>query len=109
LQDFRIDASYYWHDRIGLTVQPFDTWGKPDVLLYGANRTYQPDSSGVMLQPDGTPWGDGGSPLGPRFNMRLGVQYTAYASFDGAGHDYDGMGRSAADNNTVRVFAWFAY
>jgi hypothetical protein len=109
LQDFRIDASYYWHDRIGFTVQPFDTWGKPDVLLYGANRTYAPDSSGVLLQVDGTPWGEGGSPLGPRFNMRLGVQYTAYAAFDGAGRNYDGLGRNAGDNNTVRVFAWLAY
>jgi hypothetical protein len=109
LRDFRVAVAYYWHDRIGFTVQPFDTWGKPDELLYGANRTYQPDSSGVVLQIDGTPWGDGGSPLGPRFNMRIGLQYTAYASFDGAGSNYDGMGRSAADNNTLRVFTWFAY
>jgi hypothetical protein len=109
LQDLRLDASYYWNDRIGFTIQPFDTWGKADELLYAGNRTFQPDSSGVMFQIDGTPWGDGGSPLGPRFNVRLGVQYTAYASFDGAGPNYDGMGRNAADNNTVRVFAWFAY
>jgi hypothetical protein len=109
LQDFRIDASYYWHDRIGFSVQGFDTWGAPDELLYGPNRTFKPDSSGVVLQLDGTPWGDGGSPLGPRFNARLGIQYTAYITFDGAGRNYDGLGGDAGDNNTLRVFTWIAY
>jgi len=63
----------------------------------------------VNLQLDGTPFGAGGSPLGPRFNMRVGVQYVAYLKFDGAGSNYDGSGRSAAANNTLRVFTWFAY
>ncbi len=109
LQDLRIDASYYWRDRIGLTVGAFDTWGKPDQLLYAANRTFTPDSSGLLFQLDGTPWGEGGSPLGPRFNMRLGIQYTAYLSFDGSGRNYDGLGDGAGANNTVRIFSWIAY
>jgi hypothetical protein len=109
LQDLRIDASYYWHDRIGLTLGAFDTWGQSDERLYAGSRTFKPDSSGVLLQFDGTPWGDGGSPLGPRFNMRLGIQYTAYLSFDGSGRNYDGLGGNAGDNNTVRVFSWIAY
>lgn len=109
LQDLRFDASYYWHNKIGLTVGAFDTWGSQDSLLYGANSTLRPDSSGAILQLDGTPWGDGGSPLGPRFNMRVGVQYTAYFRFDGAVRNIDGLGRSASDNNTLRVFTWIAY
>lgn len=109
LKDLRFDASYYWRDKIGLTVGAFDTWGSQDDLLYAANNSLRPDSSGVTLQLDGTPWGDGGSPLGPRFNMRVGVQYTAYFRFDGAGQNYDGFGRNASDNNTLRVFTWIAY
>jgi hypothetical protein len=109
LQDLRLDASYYWRDQIGVTVSGFDTWGSRDDLLYAANRTLRPDSSGVSLQVDGTPYGLGKSPLGPRFNLRVGAQYTAYLSFDGSGRNYDGFGRSAADNNTFRVFAWVAY
>jgi hypothetical protein len=109
LQDLRFDASYYWHNKIGFTVGAFDTWGSPDELLYAANRTFKPDSSGVILQLDGTPWGDAGSPLGPRFNMRVGIQYTAYLSIHGAGRDYDGMDGNAGDNNTFRVFTWIAY
>jgi hypothetical protein len=105
LNDLRIDASYYWHDKIGATVGAFDTTGSSDPLLYAANRTLKPDSSGVTLQLDGAPYGAGGSPFGPRFNMRVGIQYFAYFQFDGAGANFDG----AAGNNTVRVFTWFAY
>ena len=87
----------------------FDTWGSQDELLYAGSRTFRPDSSGVLLQLDGTPWGDGNSPLGKRFNMRVGIQYTAYLSFDGAGRNFDGFSRNASDNNTLRVFSWIAY
>jgi hypothetical protein len=109
LQDARVDASYYWHDEIGFTVAAFNTWGPPDQLLFTGNRTFKPASSGMMVQLDGTPFGGGNSPLGKRFNMRVGVQYTNYFSFDGAGRNYDGLGRNASDNNTLRVFTWVAY
>ena len=109
LTDLRADASYYWRNKIGLTLGAFDTTGSANPTLYAANRTLKPDSSGVTLQLDGTPFGDGGSPLGPRFNMRVGVQYTAYSRFNGAAHNYDGAGANASDNNTLRVFTWFAY
>jgi hypothetical protein len=109
LKDFRVDGSYYWRDKIGLTVQAFDTWGSQDQLLYAGNRTFKPDSSGLLFQLDGTPFGDGNSPLGKRFNLRLGIQYTDYFTFDGSGANYDGLGSRASDNNTVRVFAWVAY
>lgn len=109
LNDVRLDASYYWRNQIGGTIGGFDTWGSADSLLYAGNRTFTPDSTGLIFQLDGTPFGAGGSPFGPRFNMRLGVQYTLYTRFDGAGHNYDGSARNASDNNTFRVFTWFAY
>jgi hypothetical protein len=109
LEDLRIDASYYWRGRIGATIGAFDTYGPSDALLYAANRTLKPDSSGMNFQLDATPFGGGGSPLGPRFNMRVGVQYVTYFTFDGAGRNFDGAGHSAGDNNTFRVFTWIAY
>jgi len=109
LDDFRVDASYYWRSKIGASAQLFDTWGSPDALLYAGNRIPRPDSSGVVLQLDATPYGDGKSPFGQRFNLRVGVQYTAYFRFDGASTNFDGFGRSAADNNTLRVFTWIYY
>ena len=109
LTDIRADGSYYWRNKVGVTVAMFDTTGSANPTIYAANRTLRPDSSGVTFQLDGTPFGGGGSPLGPRFNMRVGVQYTAYAQFNGASHNYDGQGANASDNNTFRVFTWVAY
>jgi hypothetical protein len=45
----------------------------------------------------------------PFVNARIGLQYTAYTRFNGAGHDYDGFGRSAGDNNTLFLFLWAAF
>ncbi len=109
LSDLRAEASYYWRNKIGATVAVFDTFGTANSTAYAANRTFKPDSSGVTLQLDGTPFGGGTSPLGPRFNMRVGVQYTIYDRFDGARSNYDGAGANASDNNTLRLFTWFAY
>ncbi|MBV8978213.1 MAG: cytochrome C [Alphaproteobacteria bacterium] len=108
LEDFRIDASYYWKNTIGGSVQAFDTWGSRDALLYGGNRTLAPDSSGIILQVDGTPFGHDMTMLGGRFNLRAGLQYTIYTKFDGAATNYDGSGRNASDNNTLRLFIWTA-
>ena len=109
LDDVHIDASYYWRNKVGLTVAGFATTGSANPTIYAANRTLKPDSSGVTVQLDATPWGNGKSPLGPRFNTRVGVQYTAYTKFNGAASNWDGAGSNASDNNTLRVFIWAAY
>lgn len=109
LEDLRFDASYYWRNKIGFTASVFDTWGSSDETLYGGVPRPRPNSSGVTLQLDATPWGSGHSPLGPRANIRVGMQYTNYFSFNGAGTNYDGMGGNASDNNTFRIFTWIAY
>jgi hypothetical protein len=87
----------------------FDTSGPANAFLYPDSRTFKPDSTGVTFQLDGTPFGGEGSPLGPRFNMRVGIQYTVYTRFDGARSNYDGAGANASDNNTIRAFTWIAY
>jgi len=109
LNDLRADLSYYSHHGYGASAGVFDTWGSSDALLYADSRTNSPNSSGVMLQADFTPFGNGHSPFGPRFNTRLGVQYIHYTEFDGARHNYDNAGRDASDNDTLRIFAWVAY
>jgi hypothetical protein len=109
LDDLRFDAAYYWSNNVGLTAAVFETTGSTNPDIFGDNRTFKPDSSGLTLQLDATPFGKTGSPLGPRFNMRVGAQYTAYGRFEGASHNYDGSGRNAADNDTLRIFVWAAY
>ncbi len=63
---------------------------------------------GQVIAVDGTPFGVHPTGLGPKFNVRAGVQYTIYTKFDGAASNYDGLGHNASDNNTLRVFLWFA-
>jgi hypothetical protein len=44
-------------------------------------------------------------------NTKFSLQYTAYTKYNGRTRDilYDGSGRSASDNNTLYVLAWFAF
>lgn len=109
LEEVHLDGSYYWHNAVGLTVSAFDTTGSTNPIIYGGYRTSRPDSSGWQLQLDGTPFGGRKSPFGPRFNMRVGVQYTHYTRFNGARFNYDFTGRNAPDNDTLRVFTWVAF
>lgn len=109
LDELRGDVSYYWHNKIGVTVSPFSITGSANPLIYVDSRTSKPNSSGVQFQLDATPWGKSNSPLGPRFNMRVGAQYTLYSRFNGARTNFDGSGRNASDNNSLRLFTWIAF
>ena len=108
LEDLRLTAAYYWRKRYGLSVGAFDTWGTANEVLYADNRRFRPDSSGVTVQVDATPFGGAAQPA-RRINVRVGVQYTKYFRFNGARRDFDGTGRDASDNDTLRVFTWFAF
>jgi hypothetical protein len=109
LNEVKLDGSYYWHNELGGTVSLFDTWGSKDSLLYSGNTALRPDSQGVLFQIDATPFGTHPSFLGPRFNVRVGIQYTVYTRFDGGSRNFDGSGRNASDNDTLRIFTWFAF
>ena len=106
--NLRADASYYRDNTYGATIGFFNTWGSTDALLYAGNTALKPDSAGLIFQIDGTIFGRDMDVLGGRFNLRAGLQYTLYTKFDGASSDYDGTGRNASDNDTLRVFAWTA-
>jgi hypothetical protein len=108
LNDLRLDASYYWQNAIGGSVGVFNTWGTADPGLYADNSGFRPDSTGFIFQIDGTLFGRDMSLLDGRFNVRAGLQYTLYTKFDGASQNYDGMGRNASDNNSLRIFIWTA-
>ena len=41
--------------------------------------------------------------------LRLGAQYTLYGRYNGAANDYNGFGRDARDNNSLFIYAWFAF
>lgn len=102
LNEIHADASYYFRNKFGLTLSGFSLTGSRNPALYADNGRPAPNSRGLTAQIDATPWGDGKSPLGSLFNIRVGMQYTAYDKFDGT---HVGASR----NNTLRVFTWLAY
>ena len=107
LNQYTENASYYYKNTYGITVKRFDITGSSDANLYA--NTGKPNSAGWTFQADYTPWGKDGAPWGPNVNARLFAQYTMYNKFDGASSNYDGAGRSAADNNTLYFGVWMAF
>jgi hypothetical protein len=91
----------------------FDTSGSTDMGLYApapvsGSLNGSPDSRGYIVQLEYVPFGKLDSFAAPWLNLRMGLQYTAYQRFNGAGTNYDGFERSASDNNTLFGFFWFA-
>jgi len=108
LNSFQLDASYFFHQSYGLTAGWFDNRSTQDSLLYvpypdTGSRTGKPDSAGTTLEFDWTPFGRDLSWRSPWANVRVGLQYVAYAKFNGSSHNYDGFGRNAADNDTLYI------
>ena len=104
-----VAATYYYRRRIGGTVQYFSTTGSSDSALYPPTA---PGAPGVITSANGSPdtrgWIAELNYL-PWLNVKASVQYTWYSKFNGAGNNYDGVGRSASDNNTLYLLLWFAY
>ena len=109
LNDFDANASYYYKNTYGVTVEHFSITGSSDALLYPDPSNHKPDSAGWTMQLDYTPFGKDGSRFGPNVNMRLFAQYTAYTKFNGLSHNYDGTGRNASDNNLLYTGIWLAF
>ena len=105
----RLWATYYYRRKLGGTVAYFSTTGSSDAGLYPANP---PGGPGVVVSANGSPdtrgWMAEVNYL-PWLNVKISAQYTAYNKFNGAGSNYDGLGRSASDNNTWYLLLWFAY
>jgi hypothetical protein len=104
LDTARITGSYFYNRKLGGSLQIFSTTGNSDSVLFAAapvlgSNNGSPNTQGGTAELDYLPWQ----------NTKLGVQYTAYTRFNGASTDYDGSGRSAADNNTLFVFVWAAF
>jgi len=109
LHELKLNASYYFRQTWGASLGYFRTTGSADTVLYGGNTGFKPDTVGHVIQVDWTPLGKEDSWAAPWANLRLGAQYTSFSKFNGAGHNYDGAGRDAADNNTLFLFAWTSF
>ncbi len=116
LNEFREWATYYFKETYGATIAYDKIWGNRNQLLYntGADDSTgslkgSPNSSYWMFEADWVPFGKEDSFWRPFINWKLGLQYTLYTQFNGSGHNYDGFGRNASDNNTVLLFLWAVF
>jgi hypothetical protein len=113
LDTLRCTGTYTLQQKYAASIGVFDILGNANSGLYAAEEingsaNNSPNSRGYIVQFDYVPWGQTNSPAQPWMNLRLGVQYTGYSKFNGGSSNYDGFGRSARDNNTLYLFAWFA-
>jgi hypothetical protein len=114
LDAFEVDASFIWRQTWSAGLGLFDVSGEHDAALFApaplsGSLSGSPDTRGLRLQLEYVPLGKSDSWLHPWVNLRLGLQYTVYAHFNGGTADYDGFGRSASGNNSLFLFAWLAF
>jgi hypothetical protein len=110
LDSTHIKASYYYNQTYGGTIAHFQIDGTRDALLYGGDSANSsPNSAGWVGELDYFPFNHGGPAFWPWLNLKVGLQYTYYTEFNGASRNYDGLGTSAADNNTLYLFTWLAF
>lgn len=100
----RVNSSYYFQRKYGLTLGYFSITGDTDSNLYVSeeitgSRTGSPDTNGAIAELAYLPWD----------HAKLSLQYTVYNKFNGARSDYDGFGRDASDNNTLYTVANFMF
>jgi hypothetical protein len=102
-------VTYYRKRRLGGTLEYFSTNGSSDATLYPAAA---PGTAGTVTSGNGSPntrgWIGEVNYL-PWLNTKLTLQYTKYSKFNGGSGNYDGVGRSASDNNTLYLLLWFSY
>ncbi len=114
LNQFRLNASYYYQQTYGATIGWTKSWGSRNTLLYpqasrSGSANGKPDSNAFILEADYVPFGKAESWAGPWANLKLGAQYTIYTQFNGGSANYDGAGHKASDNNTLYLFAWVLF
>ncbi len=111
LNALNMDITYAYRQTWVTTLAYFNYRGNTDSILYapapdsGSNNG-SPDTRGYLLQFEYVPFGKRNSFSRPWVNARIGLQYTMYQLFNGGSANYDGFGRSAADNNTLFAFFW---
>ena len=104
LNSFRANATYHLRRRWAFTLAGFATAGSADPILFApapvtGSALGSPNSSGFIAQVG----------FWPKQNIELTAAYTGYAKFNGAGHNYDGSGRSASANNSIYIALWLNF
>jgi hypothetical protein len=105
LNTVQANAEYHFGDKYAATFGWFNVNGTSDETLYPpdfpvtGNFNGDPRSNGYIAN---ISWW-------PVQNIGLTLQYTGYTTFNGAGTNYDGFGRTAGANNTLYLLARFVF
>jgi hypothetical protein len=120
----RAKLSYIYQAKYGGSLAFFNVTGTTNTL----NQSSGYDSTGLITTDDPNATGIASLRVGGNLSgspatrgwtyeafwipvqyVRVGAQYTTYSKFNGASDNYDGFGRNAKDNNTLRLYVWAAY
>ena len=105
LTTIRIGSSYYFQRKYGAALGYFSTTGSADATLYPGGTAVTgyanniPDSKGWSSELDWVPYE----------NTKFALQYTMYKKFNGGSSNYDGLGRSVRDNDTLYLLSWINF
>ncbi len=106
IRDASLNAEYYYDRSYGAGLGYFNTKGDADpfyqTLGVGGSISGNPDTAGWVANLNYLPW----------LNTKFTMQYTMYSKFDGGTSyisDTSGANRSAKDNNTLYLAAWFLF
>jgi hypothetical protein len=96
----RAKLTYTYQAKYGGSVSAFDRTGSNNILQVDPTGDHpDPTTNGMTYE----------AFFIPKQNVRIGVQYTTYNTYQGASSNYDGAGRNASDNNSMFLYVWFAY
>jgi hypothetical protein len=113
LKTFKLTGEYTYQRTIGGSLGFFNITGSTDAGLYpttalagdGVTLNPLPVVGSLANKPDSRGY-IGEINYLPFLNVKLQLQYTKYSKFNGLGSNYDGVGRNAADNDTLYLLGW---
>lgn len=109
-----VTLSYLWHQMFGATESFTNIGGNADSGLYAAapisgNANGKPNTASFTTELDYYPFNKGGPKFFPWVNAKFFLEGTIYPYFNGLAHNYDGNGRSAANNDIVFGGIWLVF
>lgn len=96
-------SAMYMYDKTYAATIGYNNWyGNRNPDYYGTDSG-SPDTDQFIFEIDWLPFNNsGGLSFWPKSNLKLSLQYVAYAKFDGST-------RNASDNNTLFLNGWLAF
>jgi len=103
LTRFMSSAQYLYKKTWGIGIGFNRLAGSADTLYYGTANG-EPDTTSFRFDAFWNPISKKPLKVYPLGRTRLGLEYVAYSKFNGRSSNFNGLGRSASDNNTFSFY-----